>query len=155
MNPAYLVWNKCLNVPNFKDPPSLTWEFFDLLYPSLVRNCWWLLIFPWGGEWWIDKVGIEFECSKTKGGHERAQDSEGQSTILYMFLFWKFNFGIFKPTLVQIWKLFWKKYFFLPRVPYFRFWALKKTENQPVVGFIWRNQFLRRSDVFLQGITHE
>ena len=48
---------------------------------------------------------------------ERAVGCMGQNAILNMFLFLKYFFGFFKPSLVKIWELFWKKYFILPRVP--------------------------------------
>ena len=85
--------------------------FFQITPPTGQFSVFWVLKNQRGGSKGGGGMKPGTACT------ERAQDSKGQSTILYMFLFWKFNFGIFMPTLVQIWKLLWKKYVFLPRSP--------------------------------------
>ena len=57
--------------------------------------------------------------NRCKACTERAEGCIGQNAILNMFLFLKYFSGFFKPSLVKIWELFWKEYFFLPRVPPF------------------------------------
>ena len=54
--------------------------------------------------------------NRCKACTECAEGWMGQNTVLNMFLFLKYFFWIFKPILVHIWELFWKKYFFLPRL---------------------------------------